>query len=249
MGLLPVVRLADPPDLMTLHHGDCLQVMATLPDESVDTICMDPPYSSGTRREAAKTLRAKSMLRSDREWFGTDSLTTNGFAWLMRELAVECRRVLKKGGHLLCFIDWRMLPPLSGAIESADLRPMGVVVWDKGRFGMGAHFRNQHEMILHFAKGDPGPAQRHDVANVIRQAPVRDGDHPTEKPVALLWQLLTTVTPPGGVVLDPFAGSGSTLVAAQQAGYSAIGIEREAEYVAIAEARLNGTQRGLGLAG
>lgn len=55
------------------------------------------------------------------------------------------------------------------------------------------------------------------------------------------------VTPPGGTVLDPFAGSGSTLLAAEMEGFQWIGIEKEAEYVAIAEARLNGTQRGLGL--
>lgn len=232
---------------MTLHHGDCLDIMAAMEPESVDTVVADPPYSSGARREASKTLRAKSMVRSEREWFGTDSLTTNGFEWLMRSLAMEVRRLLKNGGHFFCFIDWRMLPALSGAIESVDLRPMGLIVWDKSHFGMGAHFRNQHELILHFAKGDPTPALRHDVANVIRQRPVRDGDHPTEKPVALLWQLISTVTPQGGVVLDPFAGSGSTLVAAAEGGYRGIGIEREAEYVAIAEARLNGVQRGLGL--
>jgi site-specific DNA-methyltransferase (adenine-specific) len=230
-----------------IHHGDCLQVMATLPDGSVDVVLTDPPYSSGTRREAAKTLRAKSMVRSERQWFGTDSLTTNGFTWLMRELAVEVHRLLRDGGHFFCFIDWRMLPALSGAIESADLRPMSLIVWDKGHFGMGAHFRNQHELILHFAKGDPSEARRHDVANVIRHRAVRDSVHPTEKPVALLWQLITTVAAPGSVVLDPFAGSGSTLVAAAEADCEWIGIEREAEYVAIAEARLNGTQRGLGL--
>jgi DNA modification methylase len=230
-----------------IYHGDCLEVMATMSDASVDTIVADPPYSSGTRREAAKTLRAKTMIRGDRQWFGTDSLTTNGFVWLMRGFALECRRLLKDGGHLFVFIDWRMMPALSGAIESADLRPMSLIVWDKGHFGMGAHFRNQHELILHFAKGDPRPALRHDVANVIRQKSDRDSEHPTEKPVALLWQLISTVTPPGGVVLDPFAGSGSTLVAAREADCEGIGIEREAEYVAIAEARLLGVQRGLGL--
>lgn len=59
--------------------------------------------------------------------------------------------------------------------------------------------------------------------------------------------LVRLVTPPGGTVLDPFAGSGSTLIAAQMEGFAWIGIEREAEYVAIAEGRLNGVQKGLGL--
>lgn len=232
-------------DLVTIYHGDALRLLAEMPDESVDTVLTDPPYSSGTRREAAKTLRAKSMLRSEREWFGTDSLTTNGFTWLMREIAVECHRLLRPGGHLFSFIDWRMMPVLSGAIESADLRPMSLVVWDKGHFGMGAHFRNQHELILHFAKGDPAAALRHDVSNVIRQRTVPDSDHPTQKPTALLGVLLSVVTPKGGTVLDPFAGSGSTLVAAADAGMKAIGIEREAGYCSMIERRRS--QEVLGL--
>ena len=72
--------------------------------------------------------------------------------------------------------------------------------------------------------------------------------HPTVKPTALMRHLVRLVTPPGGIMLDPFLGSGSTALAAEIEGFGWVGIEREAEYVAIAEARLNGTQRGLGLA-
>jgi hypothetical protein len=71
--------------------------------------------------------------------------------------------------------------------------------------------------------------------------------HPTVKPTDLMRHLVRLVTPTGGTVLDPFLGSGSTALAAEMEGFPWIGIEREAEYVAIAEARLNGTQRGLGL--
>lgn len=71
--------------------------------------------------------------------------------------------------------------------------------------------------------------------------------HPTVKPLDLMRHLVRLVTPTGGLVLDPFLGSGTTALAAELEGFQWIGIEREAEYVAIAEARLNGTQRGLGL--
>jgi DNA modification methylase len=71
--------------------------------------------------------------------------------------------------------------------------------------------------------------------------------HPTVKPTDLMRHLVRLVTPTGGTVLDPFLGSGTTGLAAEMEGFEWIGIEREAEYVAIAEARLNGTQRGLGL--
>jgi DNA modification methylase len=78
--------------------------------------------------------------------------------------------------------------------------------------------------------------------------PERNNVHPTVKPTDLMRHLVRLVTPPGGVVLDPFLGSGTTAIAAELEGFAWVGIEREAEYVAIAEARLNGTQRGLGLA-
>ncbi len=223
----------------TLLLGDCLERLSELPDASIDAVVTDPPYSSGTRREASKGLR-KSMTRGvgDDEWFTTDCLTTNGFVWLMRECACEWRRVLKPGGHALVFIDWRMAPNLTGAIESADMRHLGVLIWDKTYFGMGSYFRNQHEFILHFTKGRSLPPQRRDVGNVLSHKPIRNGDHPTEKPVSLLRELIGVVTPPGGTVLDPFMGSGSTGVAAITEGFRFVGIERETEYHAIAAARL-----------
>jgi DNA modification methylase len=79
------------------------------------------------------------------------------------------------------------------------------------------------------------------------RATVRENAHPTVKPVDLMRHLVRLVTPSGGTVLDPFLGSGSTAIAAELEGFPWLGIEKEPEYVKIAEARLNGTQRGLGL--
>lgn len=90
------------------------------------------------------------------------------------------------------------------------------------------------------------------VGEYTRHAPgaiQRQNVHPTVKPVDLMRHLVRLVTPPGGTVLDPFLGSGTTALAAEMEGFAWVGIEREAEYVAIAEARLNGTQKGLGLTG
>jgi site-specific DNA-methyltransferase (adenine-specific) len=80
-------------------------------------------------------------------------------------------------------------------------------------------------------------------------AGARQNVHPTVKPTELMRHLVRLVTPTGGTVLDPFLGSGTTAIAAELEGFRWLGIEKEPEYVAIAEARLNGTQRGLGLAG
>ena len=86
--------------------------------------------------------------------------------------------------------------------------------------------------------------REHDPANVRAY---RQNVHPTVKPTDLMRHLVRLVTPSGGIVLDPFLGSGTTAIAAEMEGFKWIGIEREAEYVAIAEARLNGVQRGMGL--
>jgi site-specific DNA-methyltransferase (adenine-specific) len=218
--------------------GDGVEVMRGQPDASVDVVLTDVPYSSGTRREAAKGLR-KSMTRetSDADWFGSDSLTVLGFQHLMRICAIEWRRLLTDGGHALLFIDWRMAPHLAPAIESADMRQAGELIWDKDSFGMGSCFRNQHEKILHFTKGVGRAPQRRDVGNVLRCPAVRGGDHPTEKPVALLRRLLSVVGVPNAMVLDSFAGSGSTGEAAILEGMRATLIEREPHYIEVCRRR------------
>jgi DNA modification methylase len=227
-------------DAVTLYHGDCIEVMADMPDRSVDVVLTDPPYSSGGRRENARSLR-KSMTRSveDEAWIRGDAMSTNGFTYLLRLCGIEWRRLLGEGGHVLSFIDWRMAPHLAAALETADLRQHPILVWDKQHFGMGAVFRNQHEFIVHMTVGSPGDPQRRDVGNVLRFPPVRDGDHPTEKPGPLLRTLLTVVAPPRGMVLDPFAGSGSALLAAQSLGHRAIGIESDERYCEVAAKRLS----------
>ena len=224
---------------VTLYHGDCLEVMAEMDDATVDVVLTDPPYSSGGRRENSRSIR-KSMTRSveDDEWIRGDAMSTSGFVYLLRSCGVHWRRVLKPGGHVLSFIDWRMSLNLAAALESADLRQHPILVWDKGRLGMGAIFRNQHEFIVHMSAGNPTAPQRRDVANVLRFPPVRDGDHPTEKPSALLQTLLSVVTPPEGIVLDPFAGSGSSLYAARSLGHSAVGIEADERYCEVIAKRL-----------
>jgi DNA modification methylase len=226
-------------DGVTLFHGDALEVMREIPESSIDCVLTDPPFSSGTRQEGSKGIR-KSMVRSmeDDDWYGTDCLTTHGFLWLMRQCALRWKRLLTRGGLILVFIDWRMMPHLAAAMESADLRHKGMIVWNKTYFGMGDCFRNQHELILHFTYGRARKAQRSDVANVLSCPPVRNGIHPNEKPVPLLRELLSVVCPPGGRVLDPFMGVGSTGVAAALSGMSFTGIDNDPGYVAEAQRRL-----------
>jgi site-specific DNA-methyltransferase (adenine-specific) len=223
----------------TLYLGDCVEIMETLDDCTVDAVLTDPPYSSGGRRENARSIR-KSMTRSveDDDWIRGDAMSTGGFIYLLRLCGIQWRRLLRPGGHALSFIDWRMADTLRAALETADMRQHPTLVWDKDRLGMGAIFRNQHEFIVHMSAGNPADPQRRDVPNVLRFPPVRDGDHPTEKPDALLQTLLSVITPPGGVVLDPFAGSGSTLQAARALGFKSVGIEADERYAEVIAKRL-----------
>lgn len=224
---------------VTLYLGDSLDVLPELETNSVDAVITDPPYSSGGRRENARSVR-RSMNRtmSDDDWIAGDAMSTGGFVWLMRAIATRSRPALKPGAHFLAFIDWRMHGNLAGALESADLRQHPTLVWDKTHFGMGAVFRNQHEWIVHFSNGSPADPVRRDMGNVLRCPPVRDGDHPTEKPVGLMGSLLSVVVPVGGVVLDPFMGAGSTLVAAKMLGRRAIGIEVDERFAEKAAVRM-----------
>ncbi len=230
-------------ELVTLYLGDCLEIMAAMEPASIGAVLTDPPYSSGGRRENARSIR-KSMLRgerySDETWIHGDAMSTSGFIWLMRQCGVQWRRILIPGGHALAFIDWRMAANLAAALESADLRQHPVLVWDKQAFGMGTIFRNQHEFIVHMSAGNPIDPQRRDVGNVLRFPAVHESQrvHPTEKPVKLLHTLLSVVAPPDVPVLDPYAGAGSTLVAAKNLGRPAIGIESDERWCEQAARRL-----------
>lgn len=228
-----------------IHRGDTLDVMLELPDASFDVVLTDPPYSSGATREAGKTWHTaiERMSRNkDKRWFGGDSMSTPAMLWFMRACAQQWFRLLKPGGHLLCFIDWRMAPIVadatSSAIESADLRRAGLLVWDKQRFHMGEFYRNQHELILHFTRGQNEAPRCRNVGNVIACPIVRNGIHPTEKPVPLLMKLLAPCAGPGSRVLDSFAGSASTGEAALRVGASFEGIEREEHYHTAGSERL-----------
>lgn len=146
--------------------------------------------------------------------------------------------MLKPSGHVLVFADWRMVSSIGPAMESAGLRLRNVIVWDKGNFGTGNGFRPTHEMILHLAMPDP-VFHAADVGNVIRvpRVPRDKRQHPTEKPVLLLRKLIHVTSPKGGLVIDPFAGSGPLGVAARDEGRNAILVERSEAYCAIARSR------------
>ena len=154
---------------------------------------------------------------------------------------------LVDGGILGTFIDWRGLPIAHAAATALGLTPLNLVVWAKTNAGMGSLYRSQHELLPLFRKGTAshvnnislGKRGRHRT-NVWTYpgasslgSDARKGlqDHPTVKPTAMLRDALIDLTNRGEIVLDPFLGSGSTLIAAENTGRVCCGVELDPLYV------------------
>ena len=234
-----------------LRHGDSLQLLRDLPDEEFDAVITDPPYSSGglhrsDRQAGTGSKYVQTGTITKRPDFQGDARDQRGYlAWCSLWLS-DCLRVLKPGRAALVFTDWRQLPTTTDALQAAGFVWRGVVVWDKGegcRPLLG--FSSQAEYVVW---GTRGPSDLgHDIylPGVIRAA-VRTEDrwHQTGKPLGLM-ERLVEVCPVGGTVLDPFAGSSTTLVAAQNRGRNALGFEIDMDYLEISGNRLAQTSIGL----
>lgn len=226
-------------------QGDCLPFMKAMPDASFDAVITDPPYASGgltTADRKASPVR-KYISRDRHPSFDSDTRDQRShFMWSVMWMA-EALRLTREGGWLMVCSDWRQLPTTSDALQVAGWTWRSIVVWDKteaARPHQGM-FRNQVEFVLVATRGSIGKEQdrpRVFPAGVFRHyLKPADKHHLTGKPVPLMAHLMT-VLPAQSRILDPFAGSGSTLAAAQNLGHAATGIELSPEYYRIACNRL-----------
>jgi site-specific DNA-methyltransferase (adenine-specific) len=231
----------------TLHHGDALAVLPTIEPGSVDLVLTDPPYNSGGRTQSDRTKdTARSKYVSGDAGhqladFPGDNRDQRGYtAWLSLILA-HCLAAAKPGASLLVFTDWRQLPATSDALQAGGWLWRGIVPWHKpiNRPRIGG-FRAECEYVLWGSNG-PIDATRNPVYlpgwYSASQPRGTKRVHITQKPVDLLGDLVR-VCVPGGVVLDPFTGSGSTGVAALQSGRPFVGVEATEHYAATARGRL-----------
>ncbi len=235
-----------------LYHGDAMEILATFPDGFVDAVITDPPYCSGglTAQERMRSASAKYVQTGQKNvWpdFEGESMDQNAWAqWTYRWLK-EARRVSSEGAPLLVFTDWRQMPLLTTLVQWAGWRWLGVAVWDKTEAcrPQQGRFAAQAEFIVWGANGRmPRNRQAASLPGVFRHRvePVGQKLHLTGKPLNLMSDLLQIVEP-GGCVLDPFAGSGTTLLAAQQQGLDWIGIEASRTYYNVASTRLGEGRR------
>jgi DNA modification methylase len=202
-----------------LINGDCTRVMTMMTDESVDFILTDPPYLVRYR-----SRDGRSVPNDDND------------AWLKPAFA-EMYRVLKNDSFAVSFYGWPAADRFLAAYREAGFRPVHHLTFTKDYSSSTGYVRSKHENAHLLVKGNPWRCDAV-IADVLPWKYTGNKLHPTQKPLQALEPLIAAFCPPGGTVLDPFAGSGSTLEAAQRVGRKWIGIELSAQYHAAANRRL-----------
>jgi DNA modification methylase len=237
-----------PPFIDEVVCADCLDPLAALPPDTIDLAYLDPPFNTGRRHSATNGAYHDA-------WADVEA-----YLAFLRPRLEAVRGVLKPTGSILLHCDWRsshhqrlVLDELFGASNFVNH-----LVWTYGLGGSSPRrFARKHDDILFYARGDdyyfdpprvPATSNRmkgqlkkaSDVIQIpaINNMALERTGYPTQKPVALLSLLVTACCPPGGIVLDPFCGSGTTLVAAAQSGRHYIGIDRNPDAIRIARQRL-----------
>ena len=206
----------------TLLHADCLKALPMLPNGSINFILTDPPYIT---RYKSRDGRIIANDDNDR--------------WL-KPAFKEMYRVLAPDSFAVSFYGWPQADKFIEAYRTAGFRIVGHLMFPK-RYASSTRFvQYRHESAHLLAKGEP-KAPENPIPDVIEWHYTGNRHHPTEKPVSVLTRLIEAFTAPGNTVLDPFAGSGSTLLAANALGRSYIGVELDAGYHAIARRRLQQT--------
>jgi site-specific DNA-methyltransferase (adenine-specific) len=205
-------------------HGDCTQVLRTVPDASANLVVTDPPYITRYR-----SRDGRSVINDDND------------GWL-KPAFIELYRVLKPDAFCVSFYGWNRVDAFFRAWTEAGFRPVGHIVRCKNYTSRTGFLQARHEQAYLLAKGHPAqPAEP--LGDVQPWEYTGNRVHPTEKAVGIPRPLVECFSQPGDTVLDPFAGSGSTLVAAALTGRRYLGIELEAKYCDLARKRLAGVSR------
>ena len=203
----------------TVIHGNCIEVMAAMPACSMDFILTDPPYM------AAYKSRDNQTVRND-----------DNAAWLWRSFA-QMHRILKPDAFAISFYGWPKVDLFFSAWKQSGFRIGGHIIFRKRYASKSAFLQYRHEAAYLLIKGNPAfPASP--LPDVTDWTYTGNKLHPTQKSIHILKPLIESFTQPGEIVLDPFAGSGSTCVAAKRSGRQYIGIELDAAHYQTSTARL-----------
>jgi DNA modification methylase len=208
----------------TVIHGDCIELMKSFPPDSVDFILTDPPYITRYRSRDNQTVK-----------------NDDNAAWLAPSFA-EMYRVLKPDACAVSFYGWNKVDLFFKAWKQAGFRIGGHIIFRKRYASNARYLEYRHEAAYLLIKGTPAlPVAP--LPDVMDWTYTGNRLHPTQKSIAILKPIIEAFSKPGDLVLDPFAGSGSTCVAAQQTGRSYIGIELDPTHHRTASSRVCGERR------
>jgi len=212
-----------PPQIVnTVITGDCLEVLQGFPSGSVDFVLSDPPYLIGyCPRDGRRIINDESI------------------AWL-RPAFQEIHRVLRQDAFCVTFYGWPHADLFVSAFREAGFRPVSHLCFVKDYPSYVGYTRAEHETAYLLAKGRPPKGVwRYRLSDVRPWEYTGNKLHPTQKPVSALIPLIEAFSKPGDVVLDPFCGSGSSLVAAEMTHRNFIGVEIDPCQARRARGRLN----------
>lgn len=234
-------------DGWTLHLGDCIAGLATLADKSVDHMISDPPYSDHTHSKqwigAALTTQGKKRVKTAHAGLGFDCLTAEQAVEIAKQAARVCRR------WVIAFTDIEGIDLWRSSFADAGMDYVRTCIWDKvdgaPQFTGDRPAAGCEAFVVAHAKGKKrwnGGGRRNVFRHPVNGDAKGSKPHPSTKPLALMGEIVDLFTDPGDLILDPFAGSGTTGVACRMLGRRFIGWELSPAYHAIACRRLSGEE-------
>lgn len=218
---------------------DCITGAETyIRSDECSLVIADPPYNLGfygTTRTKSKRPRFAPLVN---DTLSFQDYQRFSFAWLR-----QAYRILKPGHPIYIFIDWRMYPYVSLWAQKVGFLIKNCIVWNKVHFGMGYHYRYQHEFILYGIKPSKKPARRPSsraIPDIWSFKKVRSNAlvHPSEKPVELFDQMIGESTRPGEMVVDMFLGSGPSFLSTHAANREMRGFEIDPIHIETLRTRL-----------
>lgn len=232
-----------------LYNDDCIKVMQSLPDDSVDLILTDPPYNIGKFMKKRQT----NLNRMRENFFvgaGWDNEDYTDWISNMSRFFNEAHRVLKKKGTLIMFMSVLKVESIIELAQATSFYYKTTGVWHKTNpmpRNMNLHFVNSNESWLYFINdGKTGTFNNNGKleldfiqTSVTPAGEKKYGKHPTQKPVALMDHFVTLLSNPNDVVLDPFMGSGTTGVSAILKNRKFIGAEISKKYFDLSLKRIS----------
>lgn len=228
--------------------GDCINVMRSLPEGSIDCVITDPPYNIGLFMHERNT-NLKKMRENQFAYAGWDNMEYRDWKRNMSRFLAQCARVLKKRGSLIIFMSVIKVADIVELATKQGFYYKTTGVWHKTNpmpRNMNLQFVNSTECWIYFIFGGTSGTfnnkgeVKHDFleSSVCPKSEKKFGNHPTQKPLKILKELIECVTNEDDIVLDPFMGSGSTCVACAMLRRRYIGIELEERYFNIANNRI-----------